>query len=313
MSSLQPQLTSSVVMVKPLDFGYNPQTAMDNCFQNKPSQSEKAIQAMAMKEFTQAQKQLEDLGIEIISLGKSPSNSKQPDAVFPNNWFSTHANGDLYIFPMKTPNRQQEIQLEPLTKALSTQGYLPKRIIDLRQAKPPKVLEGTGAMVFHHPSQTIFAALSERCTAAGLDEFKQKIHYQLLSFDTTSQSGLPVYHTNVVMSCGEDFIVIAEDIIQENQRDSLLKAIDARVNHCLRITEQQMAESFCGNILQLVDKQQQPVIALSQTAYRGFKPEQIRLLEQQGSLAVLPIETIEKVGGGSARCMLAENHLPRSS
>jgi len=311
-NNTQPHLASSVIMVKPVDFGFNPQTAADNTFQQKPTQSVQQIQHQAMQEFEQAQKVLQKLAIDIITLDKSPSKVTQPDAIFPNNWFSTNSKGQLTIFPMKTPNRQHEIQIENLIAQLHKQGYQVTETYDLRQIlKQQQILEGTGALVFHHPTKQVYSAISERCVASAVEQYSQQLGYQSVQFNTSSQLGNPVYHTNVVMSCGQDFAVLADSVISNEQRHNVIQQLENCVNDLLLISEQQMGQYFCGNLLQLVDSKGQPVIALSRSAYKGFSGEQKHCLEKHGSLAVLGIETIEQVGGGSARCMLAENFLAK--
>jgi len=311
-ANIQPHLTSSVIMVKPVDFGFNPQTAIDNTFQHKPSQSIQEIQTKAMQEFENAQTILRHSGVAILTLDKAPSNTAQPDAIFPNNWFSTNSNGHVTIFPMKTPNRQHEIQIEALLERLNENEYSVTEVYQLLdRLEPSQILEGTGALVFHHPSRQVFAALSERCMLAAVESYSRDIGYQMVSFNTATQAGTPIYHTNVVMSCGEDFAVIADSTISPEQRKTVIKRLENTLNDLLLISEQQMGQYFCGNILQLKDQNNQQVIALSQAAYRGFNVAQRKCLERHGSLAVLPIETIEQVGGGSARCMLAENFLPK--
>ncbi|MDQ7048641.1 MAG: arginine deiminase-related protein [Enterobacterales bacterium] len=311
-NNTQPHLASSVVMVKPIDFGFNPQTAVDNSFQQKPCQSDQQIQTKAMQEFEQAQKVLQKLAIDIITLDKSPSNIAQPDAIFPNNWFSTSSKGQLTIFPMKTPNRQHEIQIDNLIVQLNKSGYQVTETCDLRPIlKPDQILEGTGALVFHHPSRQVYTAISERCVSSAVDQYSQQIGYQAVKFNTSSQLGNSVYHSNVVMSCGQDFAILADSVISQEQRKTVIQQLENSVNDLLLISEQQMGHYFCGNLLQLIDPKGQAVIALSRAAYNGFTREQRNCLEQHGSLAVLAIETIEQVGGGSARCMLAENFLSR--
>jgi hypothetical protein len=157
------------------------------------------------------------------------------------------------------------------------------------------------------------AAISERCHLAAVEAYAEMFRYRLVTFDTQSSNGSPIYHTNVLMSCGVDFAVITDSVIATQQRNNLLHDIEENIGDVMTISEEQMALSFCGNILQLEDNDQQPVIALSNSAYSGFNTEQKKFLENKGSLAVCNIPTIERIGGGSTRCMLAENFLPRVS
>jgi len=311
----QEQLTSSVIMVRPVDFGFNEQTGRDNEFQHKPSQDQSyQIRELANKEFEHCVETLNNVGINVQVLGKSHTQNLLPDAIFPNNWFSTRANGELIIYPMKTPNRRDEVQVAQLHSTLEEANFDITKIIDLRETLAKEdVLEGTGSLIFHHPSSTLFAAISDRCQERPLEKFADLFNYQLVKFSTKSASGMPVYHTNVLMSCGEQFAVITEDVLIPADKKHVIEQLDNTIDDLIIISEQQMSESFCGNILQLKDNQNEPVIVMSNSAYRGFTGRQQKQLEKNGNLAILEIPTIEKVGGGSARCMLAENFLPQGN
>lgn len=310
----QKHLTSSVIMVQPVDFGYNQQTGLDNEFQHRPSsdQSSKITQS-AMDEFFQMAKQLNDYGIETLQLAKNHTDALLPDAVFPNNWFSTRNDGKLFIYPMKTPNRQAEVQLAQLSDKLLSADYQISEVIDLRSLSvQEEALEGTGSLIFHHPSGTLFAAHSERCQPDLLAKFAQDYHYQLLSFNTSSQQGAPIYHTNVMMSCGQNFAVVTEAIVTSKEQQKQLRAtLEDTIEELIIISEEQMSQHFCGNIIQLQNSNSDPCIVMSSSAYHGFSTSQKKQLEKHGELIVCHIPTIEYVGGGSARCMIAENFLPK--
>ncbi len=310
-TSTQPHLTRSVIMVRPIDFGFNEQTGLDNEFQNRPQKAELSqLASKAMSEFESSVECLQSLGIEVLVLEKEHTNNSLPDAIFPNNWFSTKADGRLFIYPMKTKNRQDEVQISQLYNLLESANYKINDIIDLREQYSLGVaLEGTGSLIFHHPSGQLFAAVSERCQLNPLTEFAETFGYQLTEFDTLSSQGSPIYHTNVLMSCGEDFAVITKEVISTTDRKRVIAKLAECVNDIVIISEEQMSNNFCGNILQLKDSKQQPVIALSKSAYDGFSPLQRKLLEKHGSLAICAIPNIERIGGGSTRCMLAENFL----
>ncbi|MCP3673298.1 MAG: hypothetical protein GY829_02335, partial [Gammaproteobacteria bacterium] len=295
----------------PHDFGFNEQTGVDNIFQHKPSSvnEAKSIANKAMHEFEQIVNLLDKSNLEILVLDKPQTSEVLPDAIFPNNWFSTRADGQIFIYPMKTANRQAEVQYTELKSLLTEHNYQISGTTDLRD-KNLTALEGTGSLIFHHPSGTVFAALSERCHIESLEYFSTKYDYDLFSFATSSQEGTAIYHTNVLMSCGEDFAVITDEVlINHSSSKSAIEKLQSIVSHVIHISEQQMTESFCGNILQLRDSRSQPVIVLSESAYKGFTAPQISILEKNGSLLVCPIPTIEYIGGGSARCMIAENFL----
>lgn len=310
-SKIHSQLTSSVVLVQPLDFAYNEQTGLDNEFQSRPSRSElKNLSKVIFNEFDHTIEVLNSFGIETLVLAKQHTHKNLPDALFPNNWFSTNNQGELHIYPMKTQNRQDEVQISQLSNLLSSANYSVHQTFDLRQSiLQGLILEGTGSLIFHHPSKMIFSAISERCQKQAVKAYASEFEYELNCFDTLSENNSPIYHSNVMMSCGEDFAVITQQVIKNNQQKQILNQLSNCCNDIIIINEKQMSQNFCGNILQLKDTKNQPVIAMSQSAYAGFKLEQKKMLEKHGSLAVCSIPTIEKIGGGSTRCMLAENFL----
>ena len=321
MNYQQRQLTNSVVMVRPHDFGYNEQTGTDNEFQHRPGSAAEAvtISKQAMLEFEKMVNTLSNAGIEVLILDKPQTISPLPDAIFPNNWFSTTADGRLFLYPMKTINRQAEVQQAELQALLNNNHYLVTEVIDLRNMtmaneQTMQSLEGTGSLVFHHPTATVFAAISERCGKAELEYFASKYQYDVFPFRSHSQASLPIYHTNVLMTCGEGFAVIAEQVlVQDKDSKAAMNRLKESTKDIVNITEQQMSENFCGNILQMSDNNQQPVILMSESAFNGFTRGQLAILEKHGSLIICPIPTIEYIGGGSARCMIAENYLPKST
>ncbi len=299
-------------MVRPVDFGFNEQTGKDNEFQHRPSKHQSnQITQSALAEFDAMVEQIRKYQIEVLLLTKEHTEQTLPDAIFPNNWFSTRNDGKLFIYPMKTANRRAEVQIEPLTKLLVSANYKLTDIVDLRQKMNDRlVLEGTGSLIFAHSEGRLFAAHSERCNSHALEFYASEYGYQLTSFDSLSQNGQPIYHTNVLMSCGRNFAVIATSVIaDQKQRKQTINELEQSVEDIITITETQMAQSFCANILQLEDKNQQPAIVMSNSAYKGFNRQQVKLLEKHGSLIVCNIPTIEHIGGGSARCMIAENFL----
>jgi len=301
-------------MVRPHDFGFNEQTGLDNEFQHRPSKVEQtSLRKTVFDEFDNSIAQLESVGIEVLVLEKQHSEKRLPDAIFPNNWFSTRENGELIIYPMKTQNRQDEVQIPQLCDLLENAHYNISQVSDLReQLSTDKVLEGTGSLIFHHPSHRVFAAISERCQKQPLAEYCDKYHYQSIDFETASSNNSPIYHSNVLMSCGENFAVLCDQVVTGKNRKVLLNGLLECVDDLIIISEDQMSSNFCGNILQLKDANQQPVIAMSKSAYDGFSLQQKKRLENHGSLAICEIPTIERIGGGSTRCMLAENFLNKN-
>jgi hypothetical protein len=309
------QTTSTVLMVRPVDFAFNEQTAVDNEFQHKP---EHDVNTKAMAEFQSAVDVLRAAGVNVIVLERSlnPTHSKTPDAVFPNNWFSTMPDGTVVMYPMYTPNRRAETQrLADAELLLVNNGFRVNRMMRFGELNENEfILEGTGSMVIDHLHRIVYAALSVRTNEHQLKDWAQTFNYKPVTFRTASSTGKEFYHTNVVMSVGEGFAIICSaSIANAEERAKVLQALKETVSEVVDITLEQTEKSFCANVLQLASTKGGHVIAMSQTAYDGFTPEQRKTLSKFGTLVPLPISTIEHVGGGSARCMLAEVFLPWDS
>ncbi len=307
MKTTQSQCSGTVLMVPPRHFGFNPETGRDNAFQHQPHLTTEALQQQAMAEFDTMVATLRQQGIEVLLLDAHHGSQPTPDAVFPNNWFSTAANGQLVLYPMATPNRQAEVQPGPLTACLSAAGYQVRQQLDLRpQAAPGQALEGTGALVFDHRLGKVYAARSQRCEPALFRLLPAD--YRLVDFDTDCQ-GMPVYHTNVLLSIGEQFAVVCPEVIADAHRDRVLAEL-AEQRELILISAQQM-QAFAANLLQLRSKSGELLIALSATAHQALLASQRAQLSQYGRLLPCRVDTIEHVGGGSVRCILAEIFLPK--
>ncbi|NVJ60423.1 MAG: hypothetical protein HWE27_08535 [Gammaproteobacteria bacterium] len=304
-----PKLASSIVMCRPFHFGFNQQTGADNTFQHNTNSPEQ-VQKQAMKEFDNAVSSLQNIGVEVLIL-EHPINQNLPDAIFPNNWFTTHSSGELLLYPMKTPNRQLEVEPERLKNLFVEAGYEVNNIIRLDQQANSRVLEGTGAIVFDHWQHQAFAGLSERCDVDLFNQLCDSLNYSPISFKTAGSEAIPFYHTNVMLSIGHQFSVICSDAIDNNQRSSVINQLQSSDKTIIDVSLEQAEQSFCCNILQLENCSGESIIAMSKSAYNGFNNQQVRQLEKLGSLLIADIPTIEYIGGGSLRCMMAENFLPR--
>ncbi|WP_088328399.1 arginine deiminase-related protein [Lacimicrobium sp. SS2-24] len=304
------QTTSVLVMVPPVDFAFNTQTGADNGFQHQLSLSHQQVQQQAMAEFEQMVSTLNDAGLEILVFHQPQNPHKpMPDAVFPNNWFTTRDDGTLSLYPMATQNRQWEVQGQALSQFLQLKGYTTRAIEDIRtQAQEGEYLEGTGVMVFDHPRKRIYAARSKRCHGRLLAHYAKTYDYQLYDFDTQLSSGEPVYHTNVMMSVGEGVAVICDEVIPTQQRGAIVAALKQH-HDVVHLSEAQLSQ-FCGNILQVRNRDGESLMLMSQSAYDGFTDAQKAILSQHSKLLPCAVPTIEQIGGGSVRCMLAEVFLP---
>ncbi|AMG01783.1 citrulline utilization hydrolase CtlX [Vibrio mimicus] len=305
------QNARAVVMVPPKEFGFNVQTAQDNAFQNPLALSGETILQRAMAEFNAMVSGLRQAGVEVVVFDYPLANSETPDAVFPNNWFSTTEAGELFLFPMACANRRLEVRPQALVERLQQHGFaVIKQHSLLAFTEQQAFLESTGVMVIDHPNRTIYAGLSQRCDREVLEVYAEKIGYsRVVSFQTRLPSGSPIYHTNVMMAIGERFCVICDEAIPEYERRFVMKSL-AKDKQVISISIEQM-NRFCGNILQLETRDGQKVIAMSQSAYEAFTPAQLNQLATHGKLLPFSVPTIETIGGGSVRCMLAELFLPK--
>ncbi|MBK8847707.1 MAG: amidinotransferase [Bacteroidetes bacterium] len=293
------QCASTVCMVRPGHFGYNMQTASSNKFQVNTDTD----MSLVMTEFDHMYHQLINAGIEVFVFDDK-TDVITPDSIFLNNWFAMLHNQNAFIFPMMAENRRHEKRndiIETLAKKHKTQT-----IEDWsRYEKSNEFLEGTGSMVLDHVNAIAYASLSERTHEQLFLHFCSYINYKPVTFRTFIDQ-FPIYHTNVVMSVGEKFAVLGSQ--------SFLNASEERlVKHYLKVTDKELIEitnnqvmQYCGNILQLQDKYGDKKILLSAKAKNAFTPEQLEILEKHGELLVCNVDTIETIGGGSVRCMVAE-------
>lgn len=299
------QTTNTVVMISPDHFKFNKQTAPNN-----PHQKNIEAHKAALSEFHQTVDTLNTSGIATLVL-PSRTDVDTPDAVFPNNWFSHHQEGALVIYPMFALNRRAERQVEPLKGLLAQVDIVPD-VVDMSSLENiGHILEGTGSLVLDREHKVAFASESLRTTRRGLDVWKGRMGYDGVLFHAYEQDGSPVYHTNVVMSVGEGFAVVCLDAIHDStERNNVANRLEALGKTIIPITPEQMGK-FCGNVLQLASDRGEPKIVMSETAYKAFGARNRQQLERFGDLVAVHIPVIEKVGGGSARCMLAEVFPPQ--
>lgn len=295
-------------MVSPDDFAFNAETAASNVFQHLPEQAN--IQNKALTEFQTMRAWLHANGIKVITLS-SRIGQVTPDAVFPNNWFSTFVQPDgrtaIFIYPMLTPNRQAEVQIEELTQALQEHGIRVGDVIDLRtHAKSDEALEGTGSLVLDHQHKIAFASLSPRTSPSLLKIFAELSGYEVVTFSSEDMNHQRIYHTNVMMSIGNQFIVICLESIRDKQERWLVEnKLQQTAKEIIPISLEQM-HAMAGNILELKTEGAASCLVMSQTAHQHFTAQQIEQLSSFAQPCIVQIDTIEQVGGGSARCMLAE-------
>lgn len=305
------QVARKVILVRPVGFGYSKETAATNGFQQDLAIPD--IQRKVELEFAALKQALVKCGIDILVL--DPRDPSAPDAVFPNNWFSTDEDGRISLYPMAAASRRTERDPK-LGDALSDLGFSDTGTFDLSHWEEQDLaLEGTGSMVLDRKTHTAYAALSPRTSEQVLAVWCKEMKYEPIVFTATmdgTKNGQPVYHTNVLMSIGARFAVVCMEAVPDlNERHQVAAELAKSGRELIQIKLGQM-HAFTGNILQL-RSEHGDFIFLSEQAQRSLKQEQVRQLGKHGELVPVAIPTIETIGGGSVRCMLAENFLPLRS
>ena len=307
MDTKQQQASGAVLMVLPRAFGTNRETATSNVFQ-RVAQSEEVAE-LARRECEQAIEWLDRAGVEVIAL-EGNRQDPLPDEVFPNNWFSTHGDGTLVLYPMESATRRRE-RRKDLAEQLTGRGYRVERVIDFSHREDHReYLESTGSLVLDHDNRVAYACRSSRTHLGLLTVWSETLGYTPSVFDA-SYDGKAIYHTNVLMSVGTEFAIVALETVASGDRECLRRSLGESGREILDISPDQMC-SFAANALE-IRTAQGPVLALSTRALRSLKPSQRQQLERFVGIVDVPIPTIERVGGGSVRCMLAEIRLPRQA
>ena len=294
---------SNVLMVRPVRFGFNEQTAGSNSFQQPTaSVSAESIQLKALEEFDAFSSTLIASGID-VKIIEDTNHPLTPDSIFPNNWISFHENNKLVVYPMLAENRRLE-RREDIINIFRKKNTT---LIDLSKFESENMfLEGTGSIVFDYTNKIAYANISPRTDKELFYQLCKQLGYQSITFKAVDSKKTDIYHTNVLMSIGHGFSVLCEDcIIDKNDLKKVKKSLKESNHEIISISYKQM-NSFAGNIYQLYNFEGKSLIVLSEQAYKSLKVDQIKKLEQYGKLLHIPLYTIEQYGGGSARCMLAE-------
>ncbi len=304
------QTTSTIMMVRPANFGFNEETAKNNAFQvNDTSLSIDEIRTKAIEEFDKFVDKLRSDGVEVYVMHDSP-NPIKPDAVFPNNWVSFHQDGTLITYPMYAKARRLERD-EQFISILGNSFSIKERIHFEGYEHKDTFLEGTGSMILDRQNKIVYACLSPRTDTALLDAFCQSTGYSKIVFDALDENNLPIYHTNVMMALGENFVIICMDSIKNKEdKARLLKSFKDTQKEIIDITYAQM-NAFAGNMLQVQNKNKVKFLVMSEQAFLSLSPSQIDAITAKTKILYSPIYTIEKYGGGSARCMMAEIFLSK--
>ena len=306
------QTASTVLMVEPIAFGYNAQTAENNYFQVE--QKDADIQTKALEEFNNFADKLKSKGINVISV-KDTLEPHSPDSIFPNNWVSFHNDGKVVLYPMFAPNRRVERRTDIL-EILKDNGFKITEIDDLSHFEDQeKFLEGTGSMIFDHDHNIAYGSVSLRLDEELFRQFCTKFGFRPVVFHSYQNAGgerLPIYHTNVMMCVADKFVVIClECIDDELEREKVQEVIKSTQKEIIEISEDQM-QQFAGNMLQVQNEAGEKFLVMSESAYRSLTAQQISAIEKYCEIIYSDLNTIETNGGGSARCMLAEVFLPNN-
>ena len=301
------QITNTVLMIRPVRFRMNEQTAVNNYFQEKIDTENQQINHQAQQEFDTFVQKLRLVGVKLIVVDDIYEQNT-PDSVFPNNWISFHQNGNVALYPMFAENRRRERREDILDK-IEAEGFLIENVYDYTSAEQENIfLEGTGVMVLDRVNRKAYCALSPRADEDLFIEFCEDFEYTPIIFHAYQQVGdkqALIYHTNVMMAVGDTFAVIcADSITDKKEQKNVLAHLKDDKKDIIYITTQQM-EHFAGNMLQ-VQGDNSTYLVMSDAAYQSLTPAQINQLEQHTKILHTNLTTIETCGGGSARCMLAE-------
>jgi hypothetical protein len=299
------QTTSHLLMIRPAKFTFNAETAVNNAFQ---SANDTNAQEEALKEFNDFASLLQQNSIDVTVIDDTKE-PHTPDSIFPNNWISFHDDGRIVLYPMYASNRRLERKPHVIDQ-LKTKFEI-KSQVDLSSYENKNIfLEGTGSMVLDRENKIAYACLSQRTDLNVLKDFCAKLRYTPVSFIATDAKGYPIYHTNVMMCVADRFVVICLDSIKDSQeRKEVMAIIEKRGKEIIDISLDQM-NHFAGNMLQVENDKQKKFLVMSSQAYRSLGQGQLLKIERYNSILHSSLDTIERNGGGSARCMMAEVFLP---
>ncbi len=294
------QITSMVLMIEPSNFFSNPETLIDNKFQNQTNDTQ--LNDLVFNEYRLLKQTLIKSGVDILDF-KDFSENNSPDSIFPNNWFSTHSDETLVIYPLMSSIRRKE-RREDIINVLRVQYPL---LIDLSYYERANIfLEGTGSLIFDRTNKIVYSSLSTRSNKDLILKLVSLLNYKPVIFSASDKAGNPIYHTNVIMSVGDKFAVVCEDAITNREEWEIVRDNILCSGKTIVMISLEQVFDFCGNMIQLNTKNNTPLIALSTRSFNALNHQQKDLLSTFGSLIHVPIPNIEKFGGGGVRCMIAE-------
>ena len=293
-------------MIRPVNFAFNLETAVNNTFQVRNDAND--VQKSALKEFDDFVALLRGNGVDVLVVEDTP-HPHTPDSIFPNNWVSFHADGTLLLYPMFAPSRRAERKEHVLQKIYKRFRINNKIDLSLYE-KSNLYLEGTGSMVLDRENKIAFACLSPRTSKKVLDDFCNRMNYEPVSFNAVDSTGMPIYHTNVMMCVADRYVVICLDAINNaDERARVTETVENTGKEIINISYQQL-NAFAGNMLQIESSDGEKLLVMSTQAYQSLTEKQVQKLNTYNRIIDGPLTVIEANGGGSARCMMAEVHLP---
>ena len=303
---MQEYISNKILMIEPVAFGFNPETATNNYFQKESTREDAQTQALA--EFQNMVELLRSKSIEVIVI-QDTLEPHTPDSIFPNNWISFHEDGTFVTYPMFAVNRRTE-RREDIIEYLYNRGFHASKRIDYSNFENNQIfLEGTGSVVLDRKHRRAYACLSPRTNRELFLRFCEDLGYKPIYFDALHQIGgdmRPIYHTNVMMAIGSTYAVIClESIVNQEQREMVGRELQTTGHDVIEITSEQM-NRFAGNMLEIKALGGALYLCLSQSAYNALSEAQRTQLARHAQLLIIPIPTIEALGGGSVRCMMAE-------
>ncbi len=294
-----------ILMVRPFQFYFNQQTAANNFFQSNINIENSNELAIAEFDAMVEQLRTHQIKVQVVQDTKDPST---PDSIFPNNWFSTHAGGTLCLYPMYAENRRAERKLSVID--FLQKNYKIENLLDLTDLeKEGKFIEGTGSMVLDHQNKISYGCLSERLDKEAFTYWCNKMQFKPISFKALDHKAQSIYHTNVMMCMGNQFVVICLESIPDEQEKQIVPESFLQTNKEVITINQDQLNHFAGNMLQVFDVDEKPHLILSNQAYKTLNVAQLKSLEKYNPLLPISIPTIEALGGGSTRCMMAEIYL----
>ncbi len=308
------QVTNTILMIRPVNFRTNEQTAVNNYYQKVlDAIAPETVNQQAQNEFDQYVEKLKNIGVQVIVVNDT-NDFDTPDSIFPNNWVSFHQDGTVVLYPMFAENRRHE-RREDILKTIEKNGFLIETIVDYTSAENEGVyLEGTGSLLLDRQNKIAYCALSPRADEDLFIEFCEDFDYEPIIFtanQTVNGKRKAIYHTNVMMCLAEHFVIIcAEAIDDKKERKNVLNWLKKTKKEIIYISEAQV-NNFAGNMLQVKGKKEERFLIMSAAAHQSLTTQQVQQIENHCSIVSSSLDTIEACGGGSARCMMAEIFLPK--